>query len=121
MTPFRVLVCGGRHFNNVDPIIKRLEALYAEHGDNLIVIHGDYNGADRNADWVARDHLHGAVARVPANWDYYGPSAGPKRNRWMLLLEPHLVLAYPTAQSKGTWHMVGLAERADIPVEVHEH
>jgi phage baseplate assembly protein W len=51
------------------------------------------------------------TVEFPADWNRYGVSAGPKRNRAMFrAIEPHLVIAFhdDLKYSKGTRHMVGL-------------
>ena len=52
---------------------------------------------------------------VPANWNYYGNSAGHIRNSWMIkFLFPDLVIAFPGG--KGTADMVRQAKSKNIDV-----
>lgn len=56
------------------------------------------------------------VARVPAHWDFYSNSAGPRRNGWMLELQPDLVVAFPG--QAGTRNMISQAQEKNIPVRI---
>lgn len=53
---------------------------------------------------------------VHANWEAFGAAAGPVRNRWMLDLEPDLVIAFPGG--KGTKNMIEQAKKRGVPVMV---
>lgn len=58
------------------------------------------------------------VERHPADWERHGKRAGYLRNREMAELGADLVLAFWDGQSKGTMHMVDLAEEYGIPFEL---
>lgn len=109
----RVLICGGRDYNNVESLNAVLDAA---HYANPIVclIHGAARGADMlAADWALS---HGVLCSAyPADWERDGKAAGPIRNRRMLELgKPHLVLAFPGGI--GTANMIKQSERAGVPV-----
>ena len=64
------------------------------------------------------------VLGFPAQWDTYGRGAGFARNVQMLREgKPDYVLAFHDRieTSKGTGHMVDIARRAGIEVEVWSH
>jgi len=81
------------------------------------LIHGGARGADKMADEIGRE-LGFIVVEVPADWDKYGRSAGAIRNREMLDMKPDLVIAFPTAESRGTWNCVNEARRRGIKVKI---
>jgi len=109
----RVLVCGGRDYQNRDAVFDALNELARQHGW-LTIIEGGAKGADSLAREWARLRYHGLVT-VPANWQLYGTSAGPIRNEEMLKSgEPDLVLAFPGG--RGTADMIHRAEAAGVPV-----
>lgn len=129
----RVLVCGSRTWRDVYTIeaaLSRLVRACAIDGQNLTVIDGDANGADRIAGyWASRcairyagQNVHVDRMAFPADWRQHGRAAGPIRNRRMLDEgRPDLALAFvdkPLDQSRGTAHMVRLARTAGISVEV---
>jgi ABC-type Fe3+-hydroxamate transport system substrate-binding protein len=104
----KVLVCGGRNYVDYEYIKEVLD----QHEPD-IVIHGGATGADILAGRWAREEGVMEV-RVDANWDYYGNSAGPVRNAWMLELHPDMVIAFPGG--KGTANMIKQAKTKGIPV-----
>ena len=110
----RVLVCGGRDYEDWNVLRSTLIAFKAEHGIDLLIHGGCMTGADRMAGaWCAQRGV--PCARVDAHWNTLGRKAGPLRNSWMLtLLSPDVVLAFPGGA--GTADMVRRAEAAGIKV-----
>ena len=95
------------HTRNVDP-------------SNVIVVHGACStGADRIARDIAELFRFNVEAH-PANWRANGRAAGPIRNKHMVALGADLCLAFPLGESRGTRGCMDMAERAGIPVIVHE-
>ena len=111
----RVLVCGSRNWTDEYRVRRRLMQLPAD----TQIIHGGCRGADSIADSVAKE-ARLPVIEVPADWDRYGASAGPIRNRQMLDMGPKLVLAFhdDIKKSKGTIHTLTLAEQRGIVTEL---
>jgi len=106
----RVLVCGGRNFNNHRAVYEALDQLNPK---PTVIIHGDCSGADRLADnWA---DARGVTTSVyPADWAKHGKVAGLVRNEQMLMEPPDLVLAFPGGN--GTADMVARAKDANVPV-----
>ena len=113
MTPCRVLVCGGRLFDDRERIFSVLDRFRERFGVALI-IHGAQTGADSLAGiWAASRIL--PCLRVPADWDRLGSGAGPARNALMLELgRPDRVIAFPG--QAGTANMTRQARAAGIEV-----
>ena len=108
----KILVCGGRDYDDQHFVFASLDRLHASKGVS-IVIHGDAPGADTLAgQWAEAHGIH--FAAVPALWNKLGRKAGPLRNEAMLQLAPDAVVAFPGG--RGTAHMVGLAKEAGIKV-----
>lgn len=101
--PARVLVCGGRDYDDKETIYDVLDALHTDIGI-ICIISGAARGADTLAINWAEDRaipLH----KYPANWDKYGKQAGALRNQQMLDEgKPDMVIAFPGG--KGTADMV---------------
>lgn len=110
----RVLVCGGRDFEDYSAVDKVLEELNKKTPISLI-IQGGAKGADSLAwDWAYVNQF--PCVRYPALWYKHGKAAGYIRNVQMLDEgKPDLVIAFPGG--RGTAMMVELAEKAGIPVE----
>jgi hypothetical protein len=111
----RVLVCGCRHWTDESAISRELDSLGSEVS---LVIHGGAKGADTLAGRAA-DTLGVEVDVYHADWDFYGRSAGPIRNKRMLVDgRPDLVLAFhpDIDASRGTKNMVKNARAAGVRV-----
>jgi len=111
----RVLVCGGRSFNDADLLDEVLMSVYRSSGD-LVVIQGGACGADfLAAQWAQARGV--PVMSYPAEWHRYGRRAGPVRNQRMLDEgQPDLVLAFPGG--RGTADMVARAKKAGTPIRL---
>lgn len=109
----RVLVCGGRHYNDVFTVCETLDLLAEEHTIE-VVIHGYASGADAHAAFWARSRGV-KQAGFRAEWQKHGAAAGPLRNARMLKDgRPTVVVAFPGG--KGTADMVMRARAAGVRV-----
>lgn len=108
----KVLVCGGRYYDNYGKMTEVLDAIHAETPIALIIEGGQF-GADFLASTWARGHRVPYKAVHP-EWNRHGKAAGPIRNREMLGLAPDLVVAFPGG--RGTADMVRQARDAGVTV-----
>lgn len=110
---FRVLVCGGRDFDDHDFLWRVLDEIH--YGMNItMLIHGAARGADSIASSWA-DNRHVKQVGMPAEWRIYGRGAGVVRNAKMLkILKPNLVIAF--FGGRGTANMVKIARAAGVEV-----
>lgn len=109
----RVLVTGGRDFNDLALLEMTLDAI---HATNVIavLIHGAASGADSLAgEWAVRNGIE--LIACPADWKRYGRRAGPLRNRQMLDLSPDLLVAFPGG--RGTADMIAAAKERGVPIQ----
>lgn len=115
---FKILVCGGRDFNDFDSVEKELLIYLEKYMDDLEIISGVAKGADSLAVKFAFNNeltLH----KFPAEWKAYGKAAGYIRNKSMLDIgKPDLVIAFPGG--KGTKMMIELARKAGVEVKIIE-
>ncbi len=115
----RLLVCGGRDFEDRQFVFASLDKILTRRVVTLLVHgacqgqDGKLRGADRWADeWAAERHIE--CVPCPADWDKHGPRADPLRNAHMLTLKPDGVVAFPGG--RGTEGMARLASEAGVPV-----
>ena len=109
----RVLVCGGRRYDDWTFIVNVLDSVHARQPVTLLI-----EGGATSADSLAR---RWAIARgvdvvtYRADWDRYEHRAVPVRNSQMLREgRPELVVAFKGG--RGTAHMVTIAAAALVPV-----
>jgi len=109
----KVLITGGRDFDDLVLLTETLNRLHAE-SPFTCLIHGAAKGADRLAGEWAKNNAVEEIA-CPADWKRHGRGAGPVRNKLMLEEnQPDLVVAFPGV--KGTAHMVSLAQKAGTKI-----
>lgn len=120
---FRVLVCGGRHFNNysvlesvLDSVLEVRDIEYA----NAEIVSGHCDGADKLGELFAKNHDIPVKIFEP-NWQAFGRAAGPIRNRQMIdyiseFPKESIVVAFISKNSKGTYNTIQLARTHNIPV-----
>jgi len=109
----RVLVCGGRDYDDGPHVFRELDRLH-ESEPITLVIEGGASGADLSArSWAFHRYIQHVT--VHAQWKLHGRAAGPIRNKQMLDEQsPDVVLAFPGG--KGTADMVRQATQRGVRV-----
>lgn len=126
----RILICGGRDFNDEAFLRSYLDYKRMWFADNCEIIHGDARGADKlagkwaesrgytvrpfPAEWDNLDHPE-AIIKTRANGKKYNVNAGFIRNKQMLIEgNPDLVIAFPGGN--GTDNMIEQADKANVEI-----
>lgn len=109
----KVIVCGGRDFDNLAYVWGALDAMHEKYGITALM-QGGAKGADSLAsEWAkTKPGIQRYVCK--ADWEKHGRAAGPIRNKRMLEWGPDLVVAFPGGS--GTANMVKLATDAGVAV-----
>jgi len=109
----RVLVCGGRDYQQVQYLCGFLDSYHATEGIAHL-LEGGASGADYQARcWAKANNVE--FTTFKAKWDKQGRSAGPLRNRVMVDDgKPDVVIAFPGGS--GTADMVDYARYRNVPV-----
>ena len=109
----RVLVCGGRDFDDIGKVFRTMDELHAFYRFST-VIHGAARGADRLGQaWAHARKIE--ELPFPADWNRYLKRAGPVRNAKMLREgKPELVVAFPGGP--GTRDMIARSREAGVEV-----
>ena len=110
---FKILVCGGRSYNEWAKFCEVMNGVMEEFGCVTHIIQGGAEGADKYAYRYAIINGVQPVECLP-NWGHYGKKAGHMRNYFMLDLKPDLVIAFPGG--KGTANMISQAIKRGVPV-----
>jgi len=121
MTEFRILICGGRDYDDRTRFFHFMDSVLETIGEtgetprrDVVIIHGAARGADTLADDYGRERGL-RVIRYPADWKTHKRAAGPIRNRLMLTdSQPHVIIAFPGGD--GTADMVSIGKKAGVSV-----
>lgn len=114
---FKVIVAGGRDFNNYALLKSRLDyALQNKVCEGITIVSGAARGADSLGERYAKENGY-AIESHPAKWDEFGKSAGYIRNKEMAQSADALV-AFWDGKSRGTKHMIDLAKQHGLKVIV---
>ena len=112
----RILISGGRDFNDVDFVVTRLLRLHEMYTFTEII-----TGMARGVDSIGYEfgiEMGLKIHEYPitrAQWNQYGNAAGPRRNAEMLISgKPDLVVAFPGG--RGTADMIRRSMGAGVPV-----
>lgn len=108
----RVLVCGGRGYDDFATVCHTLNRFVSQIDDIEILIHGNAPGADHCAkEWADSHHI--PTLAFPADWIGHGRAAGPMRNQKMIDEgKPDIIVAFPGG--KGTADMTRRAQEAGL-------
>ena len=81
MKTIKIIVAGGRNFNDYELLKDALDLLlmfYVELGYEIVIISGTAKGADKLGERYAKERNYKLI-RMPADWDKYGKAAGYRR------------------------------------------
>ena len=118
----RIIICGGRHFNDYDTLETLVDSVIAEKGLNnneIEIISGHCDGADTLGELYAKNH-NIACKLFPAEWNKYGRAAGPIRNTQMIehasKSKNPIVVAFLSPRTKGTLDTVKKATKRGFTI-----
>lgn len=113
----KIIVAGSREFNDYITLRNILDILLAPYTD-IEIVSGTANGADKLGEFYANENGY-KLTKFPAKWDKYGKSAGYKRNEEMAKYSDMLI-AFWDRKSKGTKHMIDLANKYKLKISITE-
>lgn len=111
----RVIIAGGRAFKDYKRLCSVCDYMLQNQKD-IEIVSGTAMGADKLGEQYAQEHGY-KITRFPAEWDRYGKSAGFKRNEEMAKYSDALI-AFWDGSSKGTEHMINLAEKHGLKIKI---
>lgn len=117
----KLIIAGSRYLEDYE-LVKFSVLNFLEINDidlyTVKIVSGDAKGADALGERFAKEHDM-PIQRFPADWDKFGRSAGPKRNKQMAEYATHLC-AFWDGKSRGTGSMVKVAEAKGLTVHICE-
>ena len=118
----RIIICGGRHFNDYNTLETLVDSAIYEKGINyneIEIISGHCAGTDTLGELYAKNH-NIACKLFPAEWTKYGRAAGPIRNTQMVEYASKstfpIVVAFISPRSKGTMDTVKKATQKGFAI-----
>lgn len=113
----RIILAGGRDFNNWGLFKMKVSAyILLLDSEDTEIVSGDATGADALAENYAAEY-HYSFKKFRADWDRFGKSAGPIRNREMAAYSTHLI-DFWDGKSPGSRNMIEEAKAAGLKVRV---
>lgn len=116
---FRVIIAGGRDFNDYHLLERTMDHLLSNITADVVVVCGMARGADTLGEQYAKARGY-RVDYYPADWDKHGRSAGYRRNEQMAQNADALV-AFWDGMSRGTKSMIDLARQYNLKVRVKHY
>ena len=110
----KIIIAGSRNFNDYNLLKTSCDNLLTQF-TNIEIVSGTARGADKLGERYAREKGY-SIKEFPANWNL-GKSAGYIRNDEMAQYSDMLI-AFWDGTSKGTKHMIDLANKRGIKVEI---
>jgi hypothetical protein len=118
--PIRVIIAGGRDFQDYSLLQKKCDWLFSQTLDSdIIILCGEARGADLLGKRYAQENGI-KVESYPADWDTQGKRAGYLRNVKMAENATHLI-AFWDGKSRGTKHMIDIARQKGLDVRVFNY
>lgn len=125
MKELRVIIAGSREFNDYELLKREVSGIiqYDHRPKELIkIISGTARGADQLGERFGTECGY-EVKRFPADWTHLKNRAGYERNKQMAqyAVEDHndgVLIALWDGESKGTRHMINLAEEFGLDTYV---
>jgi hypothetical protein len=114
--PLKVIIAGCRTFSDYKLLKQKCDVILSKQSHHVEIVSGTANGADKLGEQYAREKGY-PIKQFPADWDKWGKRAGYIRNEEMARYASGLI-AFWDGESKGTKHMIDLANRYGLRVVV---
>lgn len=111
----KVIIAGSRSFDDYELLCKYCDKVLSAQSD-VEIVSGRARGADRLGENYAYERQY-KTTYFPADWDNLGKKAGYVRNEEMAKYADALI-AFWDGKSKGTKHMIDLAEKHNLKIRV---
>ena len=111
----RVIIAGSRDFNNYELLYNKCENILYNI-KSVEIVSGGAKGADSLGEKYAKEKGY-KIKQFTADWNSLGKSAGYIRNKEMAEYADALI-AFWDGESKGTKHMINLANKNKLKVRV---
>lgn len=111
----KTIIAGSRGFTNYQFLQTECDRILSSE-EEVEIVSGGAKGADKMGEHYAKQKDF-ALTVFPADWDKFGKSAGYIRNKQMAQYADTLI-AFWDGESRGTKHMIDLAEEMGLTVHI---
>lgn len=114
----RVVIAGCRDYTNYDEAKKYIDFCISNIRKKyeIVIVSGCASGADALGEKYANENGL-KIEKHLANWEKYGRSAGPRRNKQMAEVSDY-VICFWDEKSKGTRSMIDYSIKLDKPIKI---
>ena len=112
---FKVVVAGGRKFNDYKMLEANLDNLLSKMED-IEIVSGVANGADKLGERYSKERGY-KLKQFPADWNTHKYAAGPIRNKQMLDY-CDAVIVFWDGVSRGSMNMINITKKANKPIRI---
>ena len=114
----RVVIAGCRDYENYEQAKEFIDICLSNvrKENEIIIVSGAARGADAIGERYAKENGF-RIEKYPADWEKYGKSAGPIRNKQMAEISDY-VICFWNEKSKGTKSMIDYAKKLNKPVKI---
>ena len=114
----KIIIAGSRGFEDYKTLCKVCDKTLRRQTE-IEIVSGTASGADTLGEKYAKERGH-TLKRFPAQWRLHGRSAGYIRNSEMADYSDGLI-AFWDGESRGTKHMINLAQSANLKVKIYTY
>lgn len=114
----RTIIAGSRNVKKYETVVTAIRQAVVKGFRPTCIISGGAIGVDTLGEKFAREFGF-ALEVYPADWNKYGNRAGVIRNEEMAK-DADALIAIWDGKSKGTKHMIDVANRLGLPTYVYE-
>jgi len=111
----KVIIAGGRSFIDYDLLCRKAD-VFLSRQDKVEIVSGAAKGADKLGEQYGLERGYD-ISRFPADWGLHGKRGGYIRNEEMAQYADALI-AFWDENSRGTKHMIDIAELYKLKVRV---
>lgn len=112
----KVIIAGSREFNDSALLFSECDLVLKNRTFDIEIVSGTARGADRLGEDYAKTRDF-SIKQFHADWNKHGKSAGYIRNKEMAEYADMLI-AFWDGKSRGTKHMIDLAQEAGLKIKV---
>ncbi len=114
----KVVIAGCRDYNNYEEAKDYIDFCLSDirKENDIVILSGCASGADAIGERYAQENGF-KVEKYPGDWEKYGRSAGPRRNRQMAEISDY-VICFWDSKSSGTKSMINCAIKYNKPIKI---